>query len=116
MTNDDLFPETLPVFPASAPFAPRSETSWAAAIEILPVVGTLRRAVYDAILAAGSHGATDDELQVMLAMDPSTERPRRLELWEANLIRQQPDSYRKTRSGRLAVVWEVGPPWEDLTT
>ena len=96
-TQSDLF--------ETAPYQPQSASSAKAAAAILPAAETLRRKVLDAIKERGDYGATDDELQLLLGMDGSTERPRRVELWEKLLIKQKPDTYRPTRSGRLAVVW-----------
>jgi hypothetical protein len=87
----------------SAPFVAGSQTSAAAADAALPRTGTQRRAVYDAIAAAGIHGLTDEECQDRLRMNPSTQRPRRVELVERRLI--MPLSKRPVRSGLRAVVW-----------
>ena len=51
-------------------------------------------------------GATDDEVQVGLDMNPSTERPRRAELFTQGLI-EDSGTRRKTQSGRLAIVWRL---------
>lgn len=71
---------------------------------------TQRAAVYDAIRAAGLVGRTDDELQIELRLDGSSERPRRWELWKQNAIRILHDANgaavrRLTRTRRRAVVW-----------
>jgi hypothetical protein len=87
-----------------APFIPHSPESFRAAVSIECSRVTLRRSVYRDILYSGDHGRTDDELQVRLSMNPSTERPRRIELWEAGLIRSSGRT-RNTRSGRKAIVW-----------
>ena len=87
-----------------APFIPHSRESFRAAVSIECSRVTLRRSVYRDILYSGDHGRTDDEIQVRLSMNPSTERPRRIELWEAGLIRKNGHS-RITRSGRTAAVW-----------
>ena len=79
-------------------------TSRLAAESIKPTASTLRAKVYAYIRDSG--GATDDEVQVGLNMNPSTQRPRRVELVEACLVRASAVR-RKTRSGREAVVWEV---------
>jgi hypothetical protein len=49
-------------------------------------------------------GATDDEVQVGLDMNPSTERPRRIELVRAGKVRAT-EAKRPTRSGAMAIVW-----------
>jgi len=94
MTQDDL------------PFQNHSETSKLAAEEACSMARTLRERVYREIAARGQVGATDDELQVSLAMNPSTQRPRRIELVTACRV-QDSGVKRKTRSGRLAVVWRA---------
>lgn len=63
-----------------------------------------RRRVYEAI-ASAPDGLTDEEIQLHLRMNPSTERPRRGELADAGLI--APIGKRKTRSGRGAAIWFV---------
>ena len=49
-------------------------------------------------------GATDEELQDWLDMNPSTERPRRVELVRAQLVYNS-GRKRLTTSGRRAIVW-----------
>lgn len=99
MTQPTLFPvEPLP------PCQPHSATSRAAAEQIEPTAGTLRAAVRD-WLRARPDGATDEEMQDGLAMSPSTQRPRRIELVAAGWVRDSGRT-RPTRSGRKAVVWE----------
>lgn len=49
-------------------------------------------------------GLTDEEMQEMLDMNPSTQRPRRIELMDAGLIRKSGWT-RRTRAGRRATVW-----------
>jgi hypothetical protein len=85
-------------------FVKHSPTSYAAAVENAAHSGTQRRRVFDEIYR--SHGATDHEMQKNLAMNSSTQRPRRVELVRMGLVR---DSGRKrlTPSGRWAVVWDV---------
>jgi transcription initiation factor IIE alpha subunit len=92
-------------FDAPALFQRRSSTSLAAAVAALPNAGTARRRVYECI-ADSANGATDDEIQVRLNMNPSTQRPRRVELVDAKLIRDS-SVRRRTRGGREAVVWMV---------
>ena len=85
-------------------FVAGSETSLAAAQSIEEIRGVKRRLVWKEIYRLKEWGATDDELQVTLAMNPSTERPRRVELVESGLVIGS-GGRRPTRSGRLAVVW-----------
>ena len=90
-------------FDTPAPFQRHSQTSKAAAKQIEPTAGTLRRLVYDAIRA---RPMTDAELQEALGLEGSTERPRRREVQRAGLIEDSGDR-RPTPSGRLAVVWRA---------
>ena len=81
-----------------------SETSISAAVAIEPKAGTLRARVLNALRIRKHHGATDEELQTWLEMNPSTQRPRRVELLESGLIKDS-GTTRQTKSGRSAVVW-----------
>jgi hypothetical protein len=81
-----------------------AETQRAAAIAIYPHTGTARRRVLDMISGRGGHGATDEEIQRDLELNPSTQRPRRVELVEGNWI-EDSGRRRLTLSGRSAVVW-----------
>ena len=98
MNQGDLFNRIEP------PAQRHSRTSIAAAEQIEPRSETLRRAVLDYLRQCGENGATDEQMQESLAMNPSTQRPRRIELVELGLVR---DSGRTglTRSGRKAVLW-----------
>lgn len=87
-----------------APAVWRSDTSRAAAESIRPTAQTLRNAVLLSIAARGDYGATDEELQVALSMNPSTQRPRRVELCDAGKVADSGRT-RRTRSGRAATVW-----------
>jgi hypothetical protein len=87
-----------------------SETSQEAAEAIEPTVAGLRGRVLTFLLARGEHGATDEEIQVALEMNPSTERPRRVELWYAGLIVNSSET-RLTSSGRRASIW-VAARWD----
>lgn len=90
---------------AKLKFVRGSDTSLAAAIANVPNGKTQRERVYQALL---EQSATDQELQIRLGMGSSTECPRRLELVEAQSVRDS-GKKRLTKSGRLAVVWEVIP-------
>ena len=87
-------------------FVKGSPTSEAAAEAIAPTAGTLRARVLDYLKVCGAYGATDEEVQKALAMNPSTQRPRRIELFDAGLVVDSGEK-RKTRSGRNAVVWRA---------
>lgn len=86
----------------SPPAQRHSPTSVAAAEQIKPSAGTLRERVYKFLL---EYPATDEQVQDALAMDPSTERPRRVELCKAGLVEQVGEA--RTRSGRKAAVWKA---------
>ena len=89
------------------PAQKKSPTSLQAAAEIASATPNLRTRVLHYIRSRGILGATDQEIQEALEMDPSTERPRRGELAKAQLIRQA-DWTRTTRAGRQATVWIAG--------
>ena len=106
-----LFDITLDEFRAEwgTPYQ-QAKTSREAAEKIRPSVGTLRALVLDAITTAGRDGMTDHEVQHALMMNPSTQRPRRVELANGGFIEKKLDSLynpftRKTPSGRKAQVW-----------
>lgn len=62
------------------------DTSHLAAARVLPRTGTQRRRVYEAIVAAGDRGMTDDEIAAGLSMSPNSVRPRRVELADDGFI------------------------------
>lgn len=80
-----------------------SPTSVAAARAIRPARVTLRDRVLRQLEQFGPH--TDEQLQDALLMNPSTERPRRIELCELGLVTQVGEA--KTRAGRRAAVWGI---------
>lgn len=93
------------VTPSPHPPAQRhSATSVDAAEAIEPSADSLRGAVLEALRKAGADGMTDEEMQTALNMNPSTQRPRRIELMRLGLVRDG-GATRPTRSGRKAVVW-----------
>lgn len=65
---------------------------------------TLRERVFRHIAYREAWGMTDEECQDALAMNPSTQRPRRVELVRAGRVVDSGRT-RPTRSGRQAVVW-----------
>lgn len=99
MTQLSLYQPTLP-------FAPNSATSREAAESSRESAATMRFRVYQAIRDEGPHGATDEEMQWSLRMNPSTQRPRRGELVTAGMVRDSGRT-RPTSSGRRATVWVV---------
>ena len=91
-----------------APSVRGSETSLAAAVSI----SGNRNGMHDRImrfLLAHPEGATDEQIQIGIDMNPSTERPRRGELEQLGKIK---NSGRKARtlSKRSAVIWIVACP------
>ncbi len=86
------------------PAQQHSETSVAAAESIRPDANRLRAVVYEAIRSAGDRGMTDEEVQDVLKMNGSTQRPRRVELADAGRIRKS-GAKRQTRIGGTAAVW-----------
>jgi hypothetical protein len=89
----------------SLPFQKHSDTSVDAAEKAEPTAGTKRLEVYEFFVSIGRDGATDEQVQVALGMNPSTERPRRIELVNSGLVFDS-GSTRLTRSGCRATVWK----------
>lgn len=103
---DDLFGPVLPKFPfppATGITAETLEASVEAAEKIEPNAETLRAAVLQYIRWCGVMGATDEEIQLALPMAGNTERPRRWELFKADLI--YPEGHRVNGRGRKCAVW-----------
>lgn len=92
----------LPLF--DVPCQRASQTSLAAAVSIAPATPTLRAQVL-AYIQKHPEGLTDEEIQVGLGMNPSTQRPRRIELVKSGRLREA--GSRKTMSGRKATVWQA---------
>ena len=93
----------LDIFEQPPPWVRGSLTSFDSSRAIAPTHLTDQARVLAALKACA---ATDQQLQGLLRMDPSTQRPRRVRLVELGLIR---DSGRtaKTLSGRNATIWEI---------
>jgi hypothetical protein len=83
-----------------------SDTSIAAAEAALPNAGTQRWHVLELLRAFPDYGMTDEEIQDALDMNPSAERPRRIELVNAGLVIDSGER-RETSSGRKATVWRA---------
>lgn len=89
-----------------APAVQSSRTSLEAAGSLTAdTLNAMQRRVYQFIAGQGERGATDEECQRGLGMNPSSQRPRRVELADAGLIVKA--GVRKTVSGRKADVWRV---------
>ena len=98
----------LPLFaaPARAPAVQHSRTSMAAADALTPkTLNALQRQVVEFLHQRGEHGATDEEMQGGIPMEPNTQRPRRRELAKRGLVVEAGE--RKTRSGKKATVWRL---------
>jgi len=80
------------------------DTSREAHEHVKPRKVTLRERVLRYVVGCGEHGATDEEMQTALGMDPNTQRPRRRELVQAGYIVDS-GKRRETRTGRNAIVW-----------
>lgn len=91
-------------FTVKPPAQAHSKTSVAAAEQIEPFTGTQRGRVLEFIRRCEECGATDEEIQIGLSMNPSTQRPRRVELVRMGFIRDS-GKVRPTQAGRDAVVW-----------
>ena len=98
---DRLFDDTPPL-PALLKFQLHSITSESAALSMAPKAGTLRAKVLEEIKRGPK---TDEQLIDALEMNPSTLRPRRVELVNLGLI--EPDGTALTKSGRKALLWRV---------
>jgi len=95
----------LPLFTQRAPAARGSITSAQAADSLGPAtLNAMQRRVLE-LLQATPEGLTDEEMQKRLGMNPSTQRPRRIELARRGLI--VTGGTRKTASGRNADVWKA---------
>jgi transcription initiation factor IIE alpha subunit len=90
---------------ARAPAVNGSITSAAAADSLGPTtLNAMQRRVL-AVLKANPQGLTDEEMQLALGMNPSTQRPRRIELARRGLV--VTCGTRRTSSGRNATIWRI---------
>jgi hypothetical protein len=83
----------------------REEPLAAKASMTAEMLNAMQRRVYEFIRDQGENGATDEECQRALAMNPSSQRPRRGELADGGLIVE--GGTRPTASKRKATVWRV---------
>lgn len=95
---------TTPVLP----FQSHSATSRAAALASGSRADADRVKVFQHLNGCGPAGATDDEMQVALEMNGSTQRPRRIELVASGVVKDS-GTKRPTRTGHAATVWVVKP-------
>lgn len=91
----------------SLPYQPHSPESKEAAKLAETDAGTARARVLKIIRAFGVTGITDEGIQKALRMDPSTERPRRVELVKAGLVEKHPNLTSTTSRGRKAAMWRA---------
>lgn len=95
----------LPLFSRPAPAQQHSITSMQAADSMdRATMNRLQRLIYD-YLTDRPDGATDEEIARACGMNPSTARPRRIELTGRGLVVEA--GTRKTASNRNATVWRV---------
>ena len=95
----------LPLFAQRPPSARGSVTSAAAADSLDgETLNQMQRRVLE-LLQATPSGLTDEEMQRRLGMNPSTQRPRRIELARRGLVVEA--GTRRTASGRMATVWRA---------
>jgi hypothetical protein len=97
--------EGLALFAHRAPAVPGSATSAMAADSLgSATLNAMQRRVLE-LLRENPHGLTDEEQQAALKMNPSTQRPRRVELVRRGLVAEF--GTRRTSSGRMATVWRA---------
>lgn len=94
----------LTLFDPAPPAQAHSPTSVAAAGKAARATPTQRQRVLDWLSANGP--ATDEQIADALGLNPSTERPRRVELVRAGAVVPAPGTGR-TRAGRHAARWQV---------
>lgn len=95
----------LPLFSQPAPSVRGSVTSAAAADSLDgTTLNALQRRVLE-FLRSRPEGATDEEIIRGTGLNPSTARPRRIELARRGLVVEA--GTRRTASGRSASVWRV---------
>jgi hypothetical protein len=96
----------MPLYTQRAPAVRGSVTSAQAADSLGPAtLNALQSKVLRFLETCGAFGATDEEMQLALGMNPSTQRPRRIELARRGLVVEA--GTRRTASGRMATVWRV---------
>lgn len=105
MSDPTLFDqETGQLMTVRAPYVKHSATSHAAARQIVPLARNYKERVFAYIEA--HPGATDEMVADGTRLNPSTVRPRRVELAREGRIVLE-TSPRMTRSGRKAQAWRI---------
>lgn len=92
------------------PFNKTDTPQQAAATTCRSKAAILRDQIYDAIVASGKRGFTDEELQKQFRVPGNTQRPRRWELSHLRKIIKDSGLRRETDAGKNAVVWVEGIP------
>jgi len=88
------------------PFQPHSATSREAAVKKLPRALSDRWIVFLQLGEVGDQGLADHEIQERLVMSGSTQRPRRVELYDKQLVRNTGLRV-QTQSGGSAFRWAL---------
>ncbi len=86
------------------PYVGSSDTSRAAAEAASPRAAVGRSRVLELLRATLPDGLTDEQIARRLKMNPSTARPRRIELVRAQLVKDSGRT-RHTRAKVRAVIW-----------
>lgn len=100
----DAGPLATPDTPASYVGAQHPDTARRMAAETLPRTGTLRRAVYDLVAAAGHRGMSDDDLEVATGRTHQSVSGARNTL-ARDLLVVDSGARRDNRHGNPAIVW-----------
>jgi hypothetical protein len=90
------------------PFQRHSSTSRLAALMLYETSGEKRMAVLALLRSIYPSGCTDDEGRAALGMHPNTYRPRRIELVQAGLVEELPNT-RLSEARRPMHVWRAVP-------
>ena len=93
----------MSIFDQPAPYVAGSATSHAAAVEIEPERANYRERVLRAI--ANHPGISDERIAEVTGLNPSTVRPRRVELARTGAIELA--GFSRTRAGRKCQCWRV---------
>lgn len=96
--------EELSLFDPAPPAQAHSAASVAAAGKARAAAPTQRQRILDHLRTHGP--ATDEQIADALGLNPSTERPRRIELVRAGLVTATEGAGR-TRAGRVAALWRA---------
>ncbi len=86
------------------PYTKGSDTSKAAALMMLPNVGTIRYRILELFMESGEHGLIDRDIENILNVRPSSCRTRRKELEMGGFVKRT-ERTRATDSGRQAHVY-----------